>query len=110
MTIEIQGGAALPVAASNQAPAAGAAIPIAVVYDGRNVVAGPVQPVVEVTDNRVRLAGPAMPVVYGNRGNGFTVVGPPIPVYVVSGALCDALTLTTGEYVLLTDGSSICVN
>jgi hypothetical protein len=87
---DIQGGAAQPVQVSSQAPSAGPAIPVAVMTDGeataRGVMAGPVQGVVEVTDGRIRLGGAAIPVVVGN-GNGFTISGPPIPVYVVSGSL-----------------------
>ena len=106
MAVEIQGGAAQPVQTSNQAPSAGPAIPVAVVYDGRNVIAGPVQPIVEVTDGRMRLAGPAIPVVIGS-GNGFTIAGAPIPVYVVSGVLQDALLLESGDFLLQEDDSYI---
>ena len=90
MAVEIIGGPAQPVQSSNQAPSAGPAIPVAVMTDveatARGVIAAPVQGVVEVTDGRMRMGGAAIPVVV-SIGNGFTIAGPPIPVYVVSGSL-----------------------
>lgn len=88
----IQGGSALPVSVSTQAPIGGPAIPVAVVSDGRPTQGGAATPVYVVSaaelaagafrleggDPRPVVAAPAGVPVAGQR---------PVPVYVVSGAL-----------------------
>ena len=73
-------------------PAPRAAIPVAVVTDGRAVVGGPAQRVVVVTSGPVQ-GGPARPIVAAPSG---AVVqgGPAIRVYVVSGSLNPTPTYT----------------
>lgn len=83
-----QGGAAFPVVASTDPPAAGPALRVAVVSDGRPVQAGPVQRVVVVTDGRPVQGNTPIPVVVATGAQaGQVLAGPPIPVVVVSGSL-----------------------
>lgn len=62
----------------------GAAIPIAVVTDGRAVEGGPAQPIYVVTSGPVQ-GGPALPVVAAAAG-ARVAAGPAVPAYVVSGS------------------------
>lgn len=63
----------------------GAALPVAVVTDGRAVEAGPAQPVYVVASGPIQ-GGPAVPVVLAVAG-AFVESGAAIPVFVVSGSL-----------------------
>lgn len=88
-----QGVPAQPVSVVTSGPVeGGAAIPVAVVTDGRAVVGGPAQRVVVVTSGPVQ-GGPARPIVAAPSG---AVVqgGPAIRVYVVSGSLNPTPTYT----------------
>ena len=83
-----QGGAAFPVVASTDPPAAGPAQRVVVVSDGRPVQAGPAQRVVVVTDGRPVQGNAPIPVVVATGAQASQVLaGPPIPVVVVIGSL-----------------------
>lgn len=91
----ILGGPAIPVSAQTGGrQQGGAAIPVAVVTDGRGVVGGPALPVYVVTSGPVQ-GGPALPIVAAATGRAVQS-GPAIPVYVVSGSLGGGAPANTG--------------
>lgn len=79
-----QAGSAQPVGVSILAPDGGPALRVAVVSDGRPMMAGASQPIVVVSDGRPTQGNEPIPVVLGV---GPVLGGTPIPVVVVSGSL-----------------------
>lgn len=88
-----QGGPATRVAVqSSGRRQGGAALPVAVVSDGRAVQGGPAMPIYVVTSGPVQ-GGPALPIVAAASGAP-VAAGPALPVYVVSGSLNPAPQIT----------------
>lgn len=81
-----QGGPAQPIAVSDQLPAGGPALQVAIVTDGRAVQGGAAMPIVVVSDGRPTQGNPPVPVVLAASGVPVRA-GRAIPVVVVSGSL-----------------------
>lgn len=102
----IQGGSAQSVSVTTTGPlVGGAAIPVAVVSDGRPVLGGPAQPVYVVTSGIVQ-GGPALPVVAAAAGAPVRS-GPAIPVYVVSGSFAPSALSYTSKVIATAPSSLI---
>lgn len=109
----VQGGAALPVSVSTQAPIGDKVIPVAVVADGRPTLGGDAMPVYVVSAAELAAGGFTLdggdprPVVAAAAG--VPVTGQrPIPVYVVSGSLGGPAIVTSNllaEYRFLAGGA-----